>query len=151
MSPEPTDARALLDRFLDALNTNRYDRLEDLLSEDCVSEYPQSGEVIRGRQNIRAIFENYPGGRLENSIDKESARVVRTDAWVMTPTFALVRVIGSGDNTTAVWKVRYPDGSTWWVVNLIEIRDSRIVKQVSYFAPMFEAPAWRAQWVEGRG
>jgi len=151
VSREPTDTRAILDRLLGALNTNRYDQLDELLSEDCVSEYPQSGEVVRGRKNIRAIFENYPGGRPENSIDKGSAKVIGTDAWVMTPTFALVRVTGSGDTATAVMKVRYPDGSTWWIVNLIEIRASQIVRQTSYFAPEFEAPAWRAQWVEPRG
>jgi ketosteroid isomerase-like protein len=149
VSQEPIDAREIIDRLLGALNTNRYDQLDELLSEDCVAEYPQSGEVVRGRKNIRAIFENYPGGRPQNSID--SAKVVGTDAWVMTPTFALVRVTGTGDTATAFMKVRYPDGSTWWLVNLIEIRASRIVKQTSYFAPAFEAPAWRSQWVEARG
>ena len=31
------------------------------MHDDYVEEYPQSGERIRGKQNVRSVYENYPG------------------------------------------------------------------------------------------
>ena len=66
----------------------------------------------------------------------------------MTPTFNVVRVEGTGDTAVAVGRSRYPDGSLWWVINFITVRDDKIVRDTTYFAPAFPAPEWRAEWVE---
>ncbi len=128
-----------------------YDAIDRLLTDDHVSEYPQSGEVIRGKRNFRAVLENYPGGLPKGGTDRAASLIIGSDEWAMTPTFTLVRLTGSGSLRTAIIRSRYPDGSTWRVINLMEIRDGRIAKATVYFAPMFEAPAWRAQWVELTG
>ena len=43
------------------------DAIDDLMHDDYVEEYPQSGERIRGKDNARTIYENYPG--IPNLID----------------------------------------------------------------------------------
>ena len=57
-------ARALLDRWYKALNTRQFKELGALLAEiadaEIVTEYPQSGERIKGRENNLAVVENYP-------------------------------------------------------------------------------------------
>jgi ketosteroid isomerase-like protein len=146
MSISTSDPRAIIERWVDAINAGDFAALESLLSVDCVSEYPQSGEIVRGRKNIRAILENYPGGT--GTVDRTSAQVTGGDQWAMTPSFALVRLTGSGDARTAIFKSRYPDDSVWWLVHFIEFAAGKMTKQTIYFAPEFKAPEWRAQWVE---
>jgi hypothetical protein len=34
------------------------------------------------------------------------------------------------------------------VVDIVEFENGRIRKETRYYAEPFEAPAWRAQWVE---
>jgi hypothetical protein len=43
------------------------DAIDDLMHDDYVEEYPQSGERIRGKDNARTVYENYPG--IPNLID----------------------------------------------------------------------------------
>jgi hypothetical protein len=56
--------------------------------------------------------------------------------------------VGAGDTFTALTKARYPDGSKYHVISIIEVRDERIAKVTTFFAAEFEAPDWRAEWVE---
>ena len=58
----PVDHRALLERWVAAMNRRDYATVEETFTDDLVQEYPQSGEVSRGRHNFRAILENYPSG-----------------------------------------------------------------------------------------
>src|SRR5258708_4334746 len=60
MASDPHD---FLKRFSDALGRHDWPALEPMFTDDFTDEYPQSGEVIRGFKNVRAILENYP--RLE--------------------------------------------------------------------------------------
>ena len=39
-------------------------------------------------------------------------------------------------------------GQVYQGVSIFEFRDSKIVKETDYFAQPFEAPQWRARWVE---
>jgi ketosteroid isomerase-like protein len=148
MSASTPDPRAVIERWVDAVNASDFATLESLLSEDCVSEYPQSGEIIRGRKNILAVLKNYPGGL--GTVDRTTAQITGGDHWAMTPSFVLVRLTGSGDVRTAILKNRYPDDSVWWLVHFIEFAAGKMTKQTVYFAPEFEPPAWRAEWVERR-
>ena len=45
-------------------------------------------------------------------------------------------------------QARYPDGSDYHVISILEVRDGLIAKVTTYFAAEFEAPDWRAGWVE---
>jgi hypothetical protein len=42
----------------------------------------------------------------------------------------------------------YEEGATYHVADIIEICDGKILKETRYYAEPFEAPAWRAEWVE---
>ena len=53
--------RGVVERYARALAENDGDALAALRDEDYVARYPQSGEIIRGRTNARAVGENYPG------------------------------------------------------------------------------------------
>ena len=68
--------------------------------------------------------------------------------YALTPMYTVIAVQGSGSRGTGVIRIRYPDGSRWWAVNLYEIRDGRIGRQRVFFAPEFEAPDWRAPFRE---
>ena len=138
-------------RFIEILNGNQWDALDEVMTQDCVQEFPQSGERVRGLDNVRAVFENYPGG-LESGLETEQLQILGEEPrYVMTPTFNLVRIEGTGEQPVAILKSRYPDGSDWWVIALITMRGDKMAKQVSYFAPAFAPPDWRARWVELMG
>ena len=47
-----------------------------------------------------------------------------------------------------VGQITYPNGETWHAVSLITLRDGKISKITDYFGAPFEAPAWRAPYVE---
>ena len=51
----------------DILESQNIDAIDDLIHDDYVEEYPQSGERIRGKDNARTVYENYPG--IPNLID----------------------------------------------------------------------------------
>ena len=127
------------------ISQHDWERLPDILHEDAVFEYPQSGEVIRGLANIRAQFENYPNMDPGTS---ELAEVIGDETYALTPSYTVIRVEGSGLRGTAVIRIQYPDASYWWAINLFELRDGRIARSRSYFAPDFEAPDWRAPYRE---
>ena len=144
----PGRNRRLLARFAELLSANRFDALGEVVDEDVVQEMPQSGERVRGLANVRAIFEQYPGST-QVGFQTEAVRIVAEEPrYVMTPTFNLVHVEGTGDTAVAVLKSHYPDGSLWHVIVFLTIRDDKIVRQTTYYAPAFPAPEWRASLVE---
>jgi ketosteroid isomerase-like protein len=62
------ESRDTLERLFQAFGRQDLDAIDDLLHDDYVEEYPQSGERIRGKHNSRVVGENYPGG-LPNMVD----------------------------------------------------------------------------------
>lgn len=136
--------RAIVERYASALVAD-LDTLEQLQHPDFVEEYPQSGERIRGRENFRKVYENYPGG----SPAVEQERISGSeDKWVVTPSFTSLRITGSGDVYTAEGHVLYPNGEKWYGIAIIELRDEKVYRVKTYFAHPFDAPEWRAPWVE---
>jgi hypothetical protein len=49
---------------------------------------------------------------------------------------------------TTIARAKYPDGSRWWVVAIVELRDGKIYRTETYFVPDFEPPEWRRGIVE---
>jgi len=147
----PTSHEGVLGRLARALNDRNYDDFEAVLTHDYFEEYPQSGEVIRGRKNVRAVREYYPGGLPEDGVQLSSARIAAAEArWLRTPAFTFVRAEGTGNTGTATFKARYPDGSIWWIVSLYELRGDQLARATLYFAPLFEAPEWRKPYVDSK-
>lgn len=141
------DHRALLEGFVAALNRRDSEHLDQLVTDDVVIEYPQSGELIRGRHNLRALMENNPAG--PPGPDSTTARAHGVDELrIVAPLYTLVRVEGGGHTGSSAVRVRYPDGSTWWWVRMYELRDGRIARSTDFFAQEFEAAEWRRPWVE---
>jgi ketosteroid isomerase-like protein len=135
----------LMRTLAEVISAHQWDRLTEVFHDDAVLEYPQSGEVFRGVRNIRGQFEDYPG--LESGTS-QLQEVVGDTTYALTATYTVIAVEGSGRHSTAVIRIRYPDGSWWWALNLNEIRDGRVARSRSYFAPDFEPPDWRAPYRE---
>jgi len=100
----------------------------ELRHEDYTMEMPQSGERIRGRDNMRAFQQAYP---------EHAPR----------PTMRLRRVLVREALWVAEGVSDYA-GNISNVVDIIELRDGKIFRETRYYSHPFEAPAWRAQWVE---
>ncbi len=136
--------RGIVERYVRALPGN-FDALAELRHRDSVEEWPQSGERIRGHANYQAIHERYPGGMPA----AETRRIVRSeDRWVVTPVFTPLRITGTGGVYTIEGSGAYPAGDRVHTIFILELREGKVHRQTTYFAPPFEAPQWRAKRVE---
>jgi limonene-1,2-epoxide hydrolase len=115
----------LIDELWAMFEKQDWDAAADFYAEDAVQEWPQSGERIRGRDNIMAINRNYPG------FPKATPR----------------RTLAHGDIVVSEHVLDY-GGEIYNNVSVFELKDDKIVKQTDYFAAPFDPPRWRAQWVE---
>lgn len=107
--------------------------------------WPQSGERVHSNEAFAEIVTKYPGGAPTTEI----TRIVGAeDHWVVTPGNTVLRVAGSGDFWWSEWRLTYPSGEFYLVVDMIELRDSLVHRETCYWAAPFEAPDWRAPWVE---
>lgn len=120
------DVRATLDRHWAASAAGDQDAEHEIYLDDAVCEYPQSGEVIRGRRNLQALRSHHPG--------RPSG-------------FAVRRISGEGDHWVTEYTIDYGDRRAY-TVSVMEFRDGKVARETQYFADPFDAPAWRAQWVE---
>ena len=134
--------REFAEKWVEILSSRRYDRLAEVLHPDCVHEYPQSGERFVGLANIRAVFENYPGGLVLQ--DPASLRVAGdNERWAMAPNFTVIRTTGGAGSYTWALSARYSDRWEWFVISMFELDDGRMTHATLYFAPTFDAPEWR--------
>lgn len=137
--------RQVVERFVKGLTVRDLDLQAEVCAQDMVTEYPQSGERIRGWANIRAVAENYPGGLPK---DLEGKVIGSEDKWVAGPSFNVLRIEGTGDVYTLVGSAKYADGQTWQVISIIELRSGKIAKTTEVYGAPFDPPQWRAKWVE---
>ena len=83
------------------------------------------------------------------TIDTSSARLPASGShWAVTSMFTVVRLEGSGDTATVIFKARYPDGATWWLTAVYELRGDKIARSTMLFAPAFDPPDWREPYRE---
>ena len=136
--------RLKVERFFDCINRRDFDGMRAVVHEDFVQEWPQSGERIRGLANMRAVLANYPG---LPDIDVKKVHG-SGDRWLVTPSYTVLRVTGTGDQYTTEQLLHYPSGEQWHVVGIFEFRDGKIAKLTDYFASPFPAAEWRSQRVE---
>jgi hypothetical protein len=121
------DARHVAEAVWKALQAGDWDAAGGYLGEDFVQEWPQSGERIVGRDNAVAINQNFPGGL---------------------PRVRFRRTLAGGDLAVLEVELTYADGSRYLGVSVLELQGGKVVKETDYFAQPFQAPQWRAQWVE---
>jgi len=128
-----SDNRELAAKFEEVLRSNDFGRLSQLIQEhgtdDFVEEWPQSGERITKAATVR-LAEAYPEMSGTN------------------PTFTYKRMIGGGDVFVVEGTIDYGDGVPVSYAGIGELRDGKVAKMTEYFANPFEAPAWRADFVE---
>jgi hypothetical protein len=119
--------------------------LAQLRHPDWSTVWPQSGERIRSTEAFAETIRNYPGGPPKTEV----TRIIGTeDRWVVTPGNTVMKVAGSGDFWWAEWRITYPNDDVYLAVTLIELLDGLVWRETTYWAAPFDAPAWRAPWVE---
>ncbi len=140
--------RKLFDRWIEAVNKDDREVLASVLHADFIDEMPQSGERTRGAANLFAILDNFPDfEQMRNNIS-EAELIGVEERWVLTPNYTVVQVVGDAEVYTVTGRARYPDGSHWYMIVLVRLKDGLIHRTTTFYAPEFPAPEWRAQWVE---
>jgi ketosteroid isomerase-like protein len=118
--------RETVERLIATINAGDVDGMDDLFTEDVVMDWPQSGERVVGSDNRRAIYHAFPS----------------------LPTITPRRIVGEGDLWVAEATLDYGGGAVYRTVFVFEMRGDRIARETAYWSEPFEAPAWRARWVE---
>jgi hypothetical protein len=96
----------------------------DMYDDDAVLEFPQSGEGFEGVANIREWRSRYPGS----------------------VAYDIRRIRGADDIWVAEITVSYDGGEPRYGVDVLEVRNGKIVRETVYVGEAFDAPEWRAQW-----
>ena len=88
--------RRVVEQYVAAMAADDFDAQDALVHDHYVARWPQSGEVVRGRANRRAVLQNYPGQDWEMNLRTE--RIVGSDDQFITgPTWNILHLAGSGD------------------------------------------------------
>ncbi len=127
------DNQAMAAKFEEVLKSGDIRGMAELIKEyatdDFVEEWPQSGERLTKAASTR-MGESY-------------AQMSGTS-----PTFKYRRMLGGGDVFVVEGTIDYGDGIPVSYVGVGEVRDGKVARMTEYFANPFEAPAWRADFVE---
>ena len=119
-------AKAVVQNFWDAMQTNDFTKASEYLSEDFVLDWPMSGERIIGRDNFVAVNSYYPAnGRWEFTVYS-----------LLVEGNSVVSDVGVTDGVVRARAITY---ST--------IKNNKIVKQIEFWPDYYEAPSWRKAWV----
>ena len=109
--------RAALERHWAASDAGDFDAEHDIYRDDAVLDYPQSGERICGRRNIRESRFLQPNKKR----------------------FTVRLILGGGDLWVTEFTLSY-DGKPSYAVSIMEFRDGLVAHETQYFADGF-APA----------
>jgi hypothetical protein len=119
------DEQAALERHWNASDASDSMVEHEIYHQDAVLDYPQSGERIRGRHDIRE----------SRFLQPNSKR------------FTVRRMIGRGDLWVTEFTLTY-DGKPSYAVSIMEFQDGLVVHETQYFADGFEPGPSRAHLVE---
>ncbi len=121
------ETRRIIEQFWAIMQTNDWQAVGTLLHDEYVLEWPQSSEVVRGRENFVAVNANYPAaGRWSFSINQI---VVQGDIAVTDVDVTDTAIVGRA-------------------ITFSRMRDGRIAQQTEFWPDPFAPAPWRAQWVE---
>ena len=146
MTPETN--RQVVERFVKALVAHDLDLQAEVCAPDIVTEYPQSGERLRGWANVRAMAENYPGG-LPKEVDGKV--IGSADKWVVGPSCNILRIERTGDVYTLVASVSYPDRQTWQLMSALDLRAGKIARTRELAGAQVAPPHGLGRAREGAG
>src|ERR1700704_1716494 len=122
MEMDDRTVKVALQRHWQASDASDFEVEHEIYQEDAVLDYPQSGERIRGRRNIRASRAEHPARRR----------------------FEIHRVFGSGDIWVTEYVIVYDD-RPYYTISVVEFSDGKVIHETQYFADPFAAPAWRSR------
>mgnify|MGYP001476182778 FL=1 len=121
------NSKQQLEQFWQTMESNDFYAVAQLLHDDFVLEWVQSGERICGRENFAKLNTAYP----------------TQGTWH----FTINSIVADGDEV--VTDVSVTDGTlSDRVITFSTIRDGKIWKQVEFWPEPFSAPEWRTEWVE---
>lgn len=122
-----TSAADVARHYWELMNTNEFDSVGILLSDDFVLEWPQSRERIRGRDNLAAMNQEYP----------------RHGRW----SFTINQLVG--DDDSAASDVSVTDGvQKARVISFFTVADGLITKIVEFWPDDFAPHQDRRHLVE---
>ena len=127
------DTREMAAAFEEVLKAGDFGKMGGLIqaygTDDFVEEWPQSGE------------------RLTKEASRRMAETYQAESGT-SPKFTYKRMLGGGDLFVVEGTIDYGDGVPVSYVGIGELRDGKVARMTEYFANPFEAPAWRADFVE---
>jgi hypothetical protein len=121
----PNQNEAVIERLIACINDRHIEVMDELFHDDATMDWPQSRERVRGAENRRAIYGAFP----------------------QLPTITLRRMLSAGNLVIAEATLDYA-GPRYETVFIFELSEGRIRKETAYWSEPFDAPDWRAQWVE---
>lgn len=116
----------VIKRLIKCINEGQIEVMDELFHEDAVMDWPQSGEQVIGGDNRRAIYKSFP------KLPKITPR----------------RMVSSGDLVVAEATLDYGGPKPYKTVFIFELVNGKIAKETAYWSEAFDAPEWRAKWVE---
>jgi ketosteroid isomerase-like protein len=119
------DMRELLQRHWAASDANDFALEHEIYRDDAVLSYPQSGEQIRGRDNIRE----------SRTVQPSKKR------------FTVQRIVGNGDLWISELVLSY-DGVPYYTVSIMEFSDGKVARETQYFGQAFAPGPSRAHLVD---
>jgi hypothetical protein len=122
---DENEIRDALKRHWAAADTNDFAAEHDIYRDDALLEYPQSGERIRGRQNIQASRQAQPNAKR----------------------FTVRRIVGTGGLWVTEFILAY-DGRPTYAVSVMEFQEGKVARETQYFAEPFEPGPSRTRWIE---
>lgn len=121
-----TSAKAVVAEFWASMATNDFVATSLLLDEGYRCYWPQSSEIIEGRDNFVKVNEQYPAKGL----------------W----RFSIQRLVA--EDGLVVSEVDITDGSLIAkAVTFHTIANGLIREQVEYWPEPYDPPSWRSRWV----
>ncbi len=117
--------RTMLERHWAASDAGDFEAEHEIYREDALLYYPQSGEKIHGRRNIRESRFLQPNRKR----------------------FTVQRIVGSGDLWVSEFVLAY-DGAPVFSLSIMEFHEGLVVRETQYFADRFDPAPSRAHLVE---
>ncbi|WP_406081226.1 hypothetical protein [Micromonospora sp. NBC_00858] len=106
---------------MDGDSNTRLERILGVpLAQDAVRQWPQSGELIRGRARIAEVESHFVGLRLGVGMRHSC-----------------------GDTLVVEWSNDYGDGRIYRNVSIAELRNGEAIRVTDYWGEPFTAPEWR--------
>lgn len=123
------ETRQVVEKYIQCISDQNLEDLADLLHEDYVEEFPQSGERIKGKENWRKVYEAFPN----------------------MPEIKGYNLHVAGDIAVLEMLLDYPDSGIALACDILVFEDGKIARNTGYFGQPFAAPEWRSKWVEMMG